>query len=62
MMLLMRDQEKIEEGRRAGLAEGRRAGRREANLDTARRLREMGMSYPDIHKATSLSLEELRAL
>ena len=54
MMLLMRDQEKIEEGRIAG--------RREANLDTARRLREMGMSYPDIHKATSLSLDELRTL
>ena len=58
MMLLMRDQEKIEEGRRAGLAEGRR----EEKFDTARRLREMGMSYPDIHRATSLSLDELRAL
>ena len=54
MMLLMRDQEKIEEGRIAG--------RREANFETARRLRDMGMADPDIHRATNLSFDELRML
>ncbi|MCR5347526.1 MAG: Rpn family recombination-promoting nuclease/putative transposase [Fretibacterium sp.] len=58
MMLLMRDQEKIEEGRIAGLAEGRR----EANFETARRLRDMGMTDSDIHRATNLSFEDLRKL
>ena len=45
-----------------GEAFGVERGRREANFETARRLREMGMADPDIHRATSLSLEELRAL
>ena len=42
----------------AGVAEGRR----EANLDTARRLREMGMNDNDIHRATNISFEDLRML
>ncbi len=42
----------------AGVAEGRR----EANLDTARRLREMGMNDNDIHRATNISLDDLRML
>ena len=58
MMLLMRDQEKIEEGRIAGLAEGRR----EANFETARRMRDAGMADPDIHRFTNLSFDELRML
>ena len=37
-------------------------GRREANLETARRLREMGMSDADIHRATNLSLGDLSTL
>ena len=45
-----------------GRDEGIRLGRHEANFETARRLREMGMADPDIHRATSLSFEELRAL
>ena len=45
-----------------GRNEGFSLGRREANFETARRLRNMGMADPDIHKATSLSLEELRTL
>ena len=45
-----------------GRNEGFSLGRREANFDTARRLREMGMADPDIHRATSLSFEELRTL
>ena len=42
--------------------EGLNEGRYEEKYDTARRLREMGMTDPDIHRATKLSLEELRAL
>ena len=42
----------------AGVAEGRR----EANLDTARRLREMGMNDNDIHRATNISLDDLQLL
>ena len=45
-----------------GRNEGFNLGRREANLETTRRLRNMGMADTDIHKATSLSLEELRTL
>ena len=51
-----------DEGRNEGRDEGIRLGRHEANFETARRLREMGMADPDIHRATSLSFEELRAL
>ena len=54
------------EGRVQGLAEGRAEGRlmgiREANFETARRLREMGMNDNDIHRATNLSLEDLRTI
>lgn len=55
-----------DEGRNEGFSLGRDEGiglgRREANFETARRLRDMGMADNDIHKATSLSLEELRTL
>ena len=46
----------------AGIKEGIAIGQREANFETARRLREMGMSDNDIHKATNLSLDEIRIL
>ncbi len=42
----------------AGIAEGRR----EEKFDTARRLREMGMNDNDIHRATNISLDDLRML
>ena len=42
--------------------EGRNEGRHEAKLETARRLREMGMADIDIHRATCLSLEEIGSL
>ena len=42
-----------------GIAVGEERGRREANLDTARRLREMGMNDNDIHRATHISLDDL---
>ena len=51
-----------DEGFSLGRDEGIGIGRREANFETARRLRDMGMADNDIHKATSLSLEELRTL
>lgn len=50
------------EGRVEGRAEGRLMGIREANFETARRLREMGMNDNDIHRATNLSLEDLRTI
>ena len=55
-----------DEGRSEGISLGRNEGislgRREEKFDTARRLRAMGMADSDIHTATSLSFEELRAL
>ena len=38
---------------------GIKEGRREANLDTTRRLRDMGMNDNDIHRATNISLDDL---
>ena len=38
---------------------GELRGRREANLETARRLRVMGLSDSDISKATDLPIEEI---
>ena len=46
----------------AGIKEGIAIGQREEKFDTARRLREMGLSDNDIHKATNLSLDEIRIL
>ena len=46
----------------AGIKEGIAIGQREANVETARRLRKMGMSDDDIHKATNLSFDEIRIL
>ena len=46
----------------AGIKEGEERGMRRANLETARRLREMGMGDNDIHKATNISLDDLRML
>ena len=48
MLLLMREQETLAEGR---LKE---------KFDTARRMRQMGMDDSDIHKITELSLEEIK--
>ena len=45
-----------------GIAVGKERGRREANIETARRLREMGMNDNDIYKATSISFEDLQML
>jgi predicted transposase/invertase (TIGR01784 family) len=46
----------------AGIKEGEERGRREANLETARRLRDMGMSDNDIHRATNISIDDLKML
>ena len=47
-----------DEGRNEGIS----LGRHEEKFDTARSLRDMGMADQDIHRATSLSFEELRTL
>ncbi len=52
----------IKEGIKEGIAVGEERGRREANFETARRLREMGLSDNDIHKATNLSFDEIHIL
>ena len=49
-------------GVKEGIAVGEERGRREANFETARRLREMGMSDNDIHRATNISFEDLQRL
>ena len=45
-----------------GVAIGEERGRREEKLDTARRLRNAGMSDVQIHQFTDLSLDDLRLL
>ena len=52
----------LDEGLRKGIDKGKNIGIQEANFATARRLRQMGMSDDDIHKATELSLEDIRSL
>ena len=51
-----------DEGVTIGEERGRNEGRREANFETARRMRDAGMADPDIHRFTNLSLEEIRTL
>ena len=46
-------------GEARGEKRGESRGRREANLETARRLRAMGLSDSDISKATDLPIEEI---
>ena len=50
------------DGLKEGIAVGEERGRREANFETARRLRQMGLSDNDIHHATNLSLDDIRIL
>ena len=50
--------EGIAEGRAKGIAEGRA----EANLDVARRMKEMGFSIDDISRITGLDQEEIKAV
>ena len=52
----------IKEGIALGEARGEERGRREEKFDTARRLRDMGMSDNDIHRATNISLDDLQML
>ena len=42
--------------------EGIERGRREANFDTARRLRDAGMDDTQIHQFTNLSFDDLKYL
>ena len=52
----------VKEGIALGEARGEERGRREEKFDTARRLRDMGMSDNDIHRATNISIDDLRML
>ena len=45
-----------------GLTIGEARGRLAANIETARRLRNMGMNDNDIQKATNLSFDEMKIL
>ena len=45
-----------------GIAIGEERGKLEANLETARRLRNAGISDNDIHTFTNLSFDEIRSL
>lgn len=50
------------EGITIGEARGEERGRREEKFDTARQLRNAGMSDKQIHQFTDLSLDDLRLL
>ena len=50
------------EGISIGEERGIERGKHEANLETARRLRAMGMIDNDIQKVTNLSFDEIRML
>ena len=50
------------EGRAEGLAEGRAEGRAEANLESAIKLKELGVAVEVISKATGLSIKEIETL
>ena len=45
--------------RRMGLEEGREKGREEARLESARKLKQMGVAAEIIAEATGLSIEEI---
>ena len=49
-------------GIKENISLGGERGRREEKFDTARRLREMGMSDNDIHQANKLSFDDIRIL
>ena len=55
-------EEGLAEGRAIGLAEGRAEGRAEANLESAAKLKNLGVAAETISKATGLSLEEIEHL
>ena len=52
----------IKEGIALGEARGEERGIRKANLETARRLRQAGISYAQIKQFTNLSFEDLSLL
>ena len=54
--------EAIEEGHAEGLAQGLAEGRHKANLESAFKLRELGVAVETISIATGLSIEEIRNL
>ena len=49
----------MEEGREKGREEGRKEGREEARVESARKLKQMGVAAEIIAEATGLSIEEI---
>ena len=49
-------------GRAEGMAKGRAEGRAEANLETARKLKAIGVDFEVIAKGTGLTVEEISRL
>ena len=54
--------EGLAKGRTEGRAEGKAEGRAEANLDNARKMKELGASNDFISQVTGLPLEEIATL
>lgn len=52
----------IDEGIAIGEERGKERGMRTANIETARRMRQAGMSDTDIHAFTQLPFEDIRNL
>ena len=49
----------LEKGREEGLVKGREEGREEARLESARKLKQLGVAAEIIAEATGLSIEEV---
>ena len=60
--LKQREEKGRTEGRAEGKAEGRAEGKVEGILEIARNLKNMGLAYTEIAKATNLSVEEIKKL
>ena len=50
------------EGRAEGIIEGKAKGKAEANLETARKLKDLGLDFEVIAKGTGLTVEEISKL
>lgn len=55
-------EEGMAKGRAEGMAKGRAEGRAEANLETARKLKALGLDFEVIAKGTGLTVEEISKL
>lgn len=60
MLLSVRDEDKLEEGRRQGLEEGRREGRRQVSMEIVKNLYNDNLSMEQISSLTGIPLEEVK--